>query len=92
MLVLGTVWFSLVDWDSVLWAIRINGYLCLFFLVLTLYVLLVRQTPTRLMLGLGVAAAVLASLSFIGGFVAWPLGLICLAWSAKRDKAKLADG
>ncbi len=90
VLVLGTVWFSLVDWSSALWAIRVNGYLCLFFLVLTLYVLLVRQDRARPMFGLGIAAAVLASLSFIGGFVAWPLGLICLVWSSKWNKTELA--
>ena len=88
--VLAIVWFSLVDWASALWAIEVNGYLCLCFLVLTLYLLLVREDHARLMFGLGVAAAVMASLSFVDGFVAWPLGLICLVWSSKKSMTELA--
>jgi hypothetical protein len=88
--VLGIVWFSLVDWSSALWAFQVSGYLCLFFLILTLYLLLVRQDHARLLFGLGVATAVMASLSFVQGFVAWPLGLICLVWASKRNKTELA--
>ena len=89
VLVLGIVWFSLVDFQSALWAVNVNGYLTVFFVVLAMYLLLVHQHHPRLFFSLSVAAAVLASLSFIEGFLVWPLGLICLLW-VKRSRLELA--
>jgi len=88
--VVGVVWFSLVDWQSALWSSLVNNYLVLFFFALAMLLLLTRQKHARLLFGLSVAAAVLASLSFIEGFLVWPIGLICLLWSSKRNKAELA--
>ena len=65
-----------------------NGYLTVFFVILALYMLLIRRT--RLFFGLAVGAAVLASLSFVHGFLVWPLGLICLLWSYEKNRAELA--
>jgi len=87
---MGVVWFSLVDWEQALWSSTVYNYLTLFFVVLAMYFLLVRQDHPRLFLGLGVAAAVLASLSFIEGFLVWPVGLICLLWSSKWKKTEMA--
>ena len=86
--VLGIAWFSLVDWQSALWSTVVNGYLVLFFVVLAMYFLLVPHHHTWVYFGLGVVAAVLASLSFSFGFLAWPLGLICLLW-IKRGRAEV---
>ena len=80
VLVLGIVWFSLADVQNALWGNQLSWYLCLFFVVAVMYLLLVLQNHARLSLGLAVLSAVLASLSFSFGFLAWPLGLICLLW------------
>ncbi len=86
VLVLGIVWFSLVDFQSALWSTNVNGYLTICFVILTLYFLLVPQQRERLFFVLGIVAAVLASLSFLHGFFVWPLGLICMVWSPKRRR------
>ena len=91
VLVVGIAWFSLVDFQSALWSTLVNNYLVLFFVVLAIYLLLVRRHDARLLFALGVLVAVMASLSFIEGFLVWPLGLICLLWSSsKRNKTELA--
>ena len=89
VLVVGIAWFSLVDFQSALWSTLVNNYLVLFFVVLATYVLLARRHYPRLFFALGVVVAVMASLSFIEGFLVWPLGLICLLWSSKRNKTEL---
>jgi len=89
VLTLGVVWFSLVDFQNSLWSNQLSWYLCLFFVVAVVYLLLVSRNHARLSFGFGVVAAVLASLSFSFGFLAWPLGLICLLW-LKRGRLELA--
>ena len=88
VLTLGVVWFSLVDFRNSLWSNQLSWYLCLFFVVAVVYLLLISRKNAPLSLGLGVVAAVLASLSFSFGFLAWPLGLICLLW-LKRGRLEL---
>ena len=88
VLTLGVVWFSLVDFRNSLWSNQLSWYLCLFFVVAVVHLLLVSRKNALLSLGLGVVAAVLASLSFSFGFLAWPLGLICLLWR-KRGRLEL---
>ena len=88
--VLGVVWFSLVDGQSALWAVKVEGYLTIFFTLVTVSLLLIRRGDDRLLFSLSVVAAVMASFSFVAGFAVWPLGLICLLWQSKWDKMKIA--
>ena len=89
VLTLGVVWFSLVDFQNALWGNQLSWYLCLFFVLAVVYFLLISRTNAPLSLGLGIVAAVLASLSFSFGLLAWLLGLICLLW-LKRGRLDLA--
>ncbi len=80
VLVLGIVWFSVADVQNSLWSFQLSWYFVVFFFVVMAYFLLVPGHRTILFFALGIAAAVLASLSEVQGFVAWPIGLICLLW------------
>ena len=88
VLTLGVVWFSLVDFHNSLWSNQLSWYLCLFFVVAVVHFLRFSRKNELLSLGFGVVAAVLASLSFSFGFLAWPLGLICLLWR-KRGRLEV---
>ena len=89
VLVIGVVWFSLVDWEQVLWSSTESNYLVVFFLMLAVYLLLVPDNYRQLCFGLSVASGVLASLSFVEGFLVWPVGLTCLLWSSARKRTEL---
>jgi hypothetical protein len=78
VLVLGAVWFSLEAWYNALWGFQLAWYLILFCLMALLYLLLERTS--RLAYALGLAAAVVASFSFLWGLVLWPVGALCIAW------------
>lgn len=90
VLVIGIIWFSIVDWGSALWPIRVNNYLALFFVVLAI-LLLSRRASSRLLLAAAAVAALLASLSFTEGFLAWPIGALCIYWrrSAPRWRVEM---
>ena len=79
---LGVVWFSLADPENALWAIQLVAYLAVFFFAAMAYLLLVPRHHRNLFFALGIVAAVAASLSFLQGFVVWPVGLICLLWAS----------
>lgn len=89
VLTLGVVWFSLVDFGNSLWSNQLSWYLSLFFVMAVVYLLLIPRRNAPLSFGLGIVAAVLASLSFSYGLLAWLLGLICLLW-LKRGRLELA--
>jgi hypothetical protein len=80
VLMLGVVWFSLVDWQNALWAFQFAWYLILALLIAMLFVLLVLPRG-RLTLGLALLLAVVASFSSLQGLLLWPVGLVCLLWT-----------
>jgi hypothetical protein len=74
VLVLGGVWFSIIDWQNALWAFQFAWYLILFFLITMIYCL------QRRWLALALVVAVLASFSSFQGLALWPVGVIMLMW------------
>jgi hypothetical protein len=84
--VLGMLWFSLVDEQNALWSFQLSWYLALFFFVVATYFLLEPLSRRNLCFGFAIVAAVAGSLSEVLGFVIWPVGLICLAWSRAWDR------
>jgi hypothetical protein len=87
ILVLGLVWFSLVDWQNAIWAFQFAWYLILFCLLIMIYFLCVSNRRT-LGLTLALVAAIVASFSFFQGIALWPAGLICLLWTLPGDSRK----
>jgi hypothetical protein len=81
VLVLGLVWFSLADVQSALWEFLMVDYLLVLFFVVMLFALHIPKTHRRIWLSVGILAAVLASLSFVSGFIVWPLGALSIVWS-----------
>ena len=87
ILVVGLVWFSLVDWQNAIWAFQFAWYLILFCLFIMIYFLCVSNRRT-LGLTLALVAAIVASFSFFQGLALWPAGLICLLWTLPGDARK----
>ena len=79
VLIIGVVWFSLGDVGNSLFAYQLTLYLLVFSVIVMLFAL---TAPNRRALWFTVAvlAAIVSSLSFLNGFVAWPLGAICILW------------
>jgi len=86
ILVLGVVWFSLVDTGNSLWAFQLAWYLVIFFLMAMLYFLLAWPYRRRVGLALATLAAVCGSFSMVQGFLLWPVGVLCIAWSFERTR------
>ena len=86
VLSVGVLWFSLADVQDTLWAGQLSTFLGLFFVIATVYLLLVPRRHRNLCFGLGIAAAVAASYSVLQGFTAWPVGLICLLWAGAHAR------
>ncbi len=84
ILLLGGIWFSLIDTQNALWAFQLAWYLILFLLV-ALAALFSGPSIRPWQLGLGVLLAVLASFSSLQGLLAWPLGLLVIGWRV-RDR------
>jgi hypothetical protein len=86
VLIIGLVWFSLADVGNSLFAYQLSLYLVVLSVIVMLFALLVPDTHRTLWFAVAVLAAIAASVSFIDGFLAWPLGVICILWrqSAKR--------
>jgi len=84
VLMLGVVWFSLVDYLNALWSFQLSWYLVVFFFVAMAYLLLVPQRHGNLVVGLGIVTAVAGSLSDVQGLILWPIGAICLLWTRGR--------
>ena len=80
VLVIGMVWFSLIDVQNSLWSFQISWYLVAFFFVAAMYLLLVPHQHRMLYFALAIVAAVGASFSEIPGLVVWLVGVICLVW------------
>jgi hypothetical protein len=80
VLLVGLVWFSLGDVQNSLFAYQLSLYLLVLSAFIMLFALTAPRSRRGLWLAVGVLAAIAASLSFINGFVAWPLGAICILW------------
>src|ERR1700683_2389464 len=78
VLIVGVVWFSLVDWQNALWAFQFAWYLILFFLVAMIYSL------QRQWFVVAVVFAVLASFSSFQGLALWPVGALWLLLQYRR--------
>jgi hypothetical protein len=91
VLTLGLVWFSLADVQSALWEFLMVDYLMLFFFVVMLFALNVPKTRRTLWFSIGLLAAILACMSWISGFVVWPIGAICLVWSRTRRRRTMIE-
>ena len=92
MFVFGIVWFSLADVQNSLWNFQLAWYLATFFFVAMIYFLLISRRHWAFF-ALGILAAVAASCSIVQGYVAWPVGLICILWPspwARRTFYELA--
>ncbi len=92
VVVIGLMWFSLVDVGNSLWSFQVSWYLVPTFLVVMLYALLVPHNRANLWFVVAVAAAVGASLSYIQGFILWPLAVIAVLWLegwTRRSRAKV---
>ena len=81
VLLLGLVWFSLIDVVNALWAFQIGWYLVLFCLIAIAYLLLVSRWPRYLNLALAIVAAMVATFSALQGVIAWPEGVLLLLWA-----------
>jgi hypothetical protein len=86
VLILGLVWFSLADVQGALWDFQMENYLLLLGFLVMVFALQVPKTHRTLWFSIGVLAAVMASMSFVSGFIAWPLGAICILWSRPRQR------
>ena len=61
-------------------------YLVVFFFVTMTYFLVVPRSRRTVFFAMGLIAAIAAALCEIQGFVAWPVGLICLLWPTSRTR------
>ena len=86
VLVIGLVWFSLADVGSSLFAYQLSCYFVLLAIVVMLFALLVPNTHRTTWFAIGVLAALCSSLGFLDGFLAWPIGLICILWARPRTR------
>jgi hypothetical protein len=85
-LLLGLLWFSIVDTENALWAFQIAWYVVLLCLMAMLY-LLGRPRLSTVHLGGALAIAVVATYSSIQGLILWPIGLIAVLWCV-RDRRR----
>ncbi len=90
VLALGVVWFSLAAVQSALFAFEVGWYFVIAGSMGMLAALVVPRSHRAMWLGVAIAMAVIASLGFIQGFIAWPLGLVCLVWSHPRRSSVVA--
>jgi hypothetical protein len=81
VLLVGLVWFSLIDVTNALWGFQIAWYVVLFCLIVIPYLLLVSRWPRTLNIALAIIAAMVATFSDLQGVVAWPEGLFLLLWA-----------
>ena len=81
VLLVGLVWFSLIDVTNALWGFQIAWYVVLFCLIVIPYLLLVSRWPRTLNLAIAIVAAMVATFSALQGVIAWPEGLFLLLWA-----------
>ena len=80
VLVIGAIWFSIGDFSNALFAIQLALYFVVFFFFCVLFALLVPGTHRATWFAVAVLAAAAGSLSSLEGFIAWPIGAICILW------------
>ena len=76
----GLAWFSLADVQNALWAFQFGWFLVVLTFVAMLYALLIPTTHRLTWFAVALFASAVGSLSWIQGFVVWPIGLACLIW------------
>ncbi len=86
VLIIGLVWFSLADVGSSLFAYQLSTYFVLLSIAVMLFALLVPHNHRTIWFAIGVLAATCSSLGFLDGFIAWPLGLVCILWAGPRTR------
>ena len=86
-LLLGVLWFSIVNTQSALYAFQL-GWLLVVLCLMVLLFLLARTPVSPPMLGLAMLVSVVASFSSLQGLFLWPVGVICLLWRV-RTRRKL---
>jgi hypothetical protein len=91
VLLVGLVWFSLLDVGNALWAFQIGWYLVLFSLIAIPYLLLVSRLPRSVNLLLAIAAAAVATFSALQGAIAWPEGLFLVVWATPWGRRTLVE-
>jgi hypothetical protein len=91
VVILGLVWFSLADVQSALWAFLMVDYLLVLCFVVMLFALQVPKAHRTIWYSVAVVAAVLASMSFVSGFIVWPLGAVCLLWSRPWQRQTIKE-
>ena len=91
VLLVGLVWFSLIDVTNALWAFQVAWYVILFCLIVIPYLLLVSRWPRTLNVALAIAAAVVATFSALQGVIAWPVGLLLLFWATPSLRRTIID-
>lgn len=80
VVIIGLVWFSLANVQTSLWAFQVGWYLVVLSFVVMLLALFAPKGRRTLWLVVAVFVAVIASMSFLQGFILWPLGAICILW------------
>lgn len=91
VLLLGLVWFSLIDVANALWAFQIGWYLDLFSMIAIPYLLLVSRWPRSVNVALAIVAAAAATFSAFQGVIAWPEGLYLLVWATPWGRRTLVE-
>ncbi len=84
-LLLGLVWFSIVDTQNSLWAFQIAWYLVLF-CSLALIFAFSRPSLSKSTLVVPLVLAGAASFSSLQGLLLWPLGLFCIVWRLRGPR------
>ena len=90
-LVVGAIWFSLADVANALDGTQIYWLISVFFLVVTLAALLLPQKHQTAWLVVAAVFAVAASFTALPGFLVWPVGLLCLAWTSPWTRRTLYE-
>ncbi len=91
VLIIGLVWFSLADVQASLWAFQLTWYLVVLFVLGVIFALMCRRTHQTAWFAVAVIMAVAASCSFLQGFLAWPLGAVCIVWAQPRLRRTLNE-
>jgi hypothetical protein len=89
VLLLGGVWFSVIDTQNALWAFQLAWYVVLFALVLLACVLSGPEIRWWQFVA-AVAIAVLASYSSLQGLVLWVVGIVVIVWRLRGSSRQLA--
>lgn len=86
VLLVGIVWFSIGDVGNSLFAYQLSLYFVLLFVFVMLFALLYPVRHRNFWFAVAVVAAMASSLSFLDGFLAWPLGAVCILWGHAHSR------